>query len=131
MAEPIIAATDAAPDETPYDGEQLGSLIFDTRADYLGQSDGLWVYPASYDDLRLCLRRVTHLTECYSEREPVQFFALRIRPDYLEAGYSPAISAPGWYAATPAESTPELRRIIGRAFSRAAALRGPDGEVRP
>lgn len=112
-------AAETAMDAPAYDGEQLGSLIFDVRADHLAQASGLWVYPASYDDLRLCMRRVEHLSATFS----VQFFALHIYPDYLKTGgKSPAISMPGYYPATVAESTAKLRCHIQRAFDRARGM---------
>lgn len=103
---------------TGFDGESLGAFTFDIRADWARQSGGLWVYPASYHDLRDCRRRAAHLTETFG----VKFFALKIAPDYLAAGASPAINQSGYYAATTAESTPELRRIVQRAYDRARAM---------
>ena len=104
-------------DEQPYDGEQLGSLVFDVQHVTAGHS-GLWVYPAGYDDAQFCQGRADHLSECFD----VRFYAVPLKRigDEVE-----------WYAATGASNTAALRRIIGRAMARAAALRGPDGEVRP
>ena len=103
--------------EPPHDGEQLGSFVFDLRHVTAGHS-GLWVYPADYDDAQLCQRRADHLSECFG----VRFYAVPLK----RIG-----DATEWYAATGASNTAALRRIIWRAMARAAALRGPDGEVRP
>lgn len=109
MAEPITVTT-------AYDGEQLGIFVFDLHHVKAGQS-GLWVYPAGYSDPTCCQGRADFLTDCFG----VTFHALPL----LRIG-----TETEWYAATGASNTAELRRIIGRGMARAAALRGPDGEVR-
>jgi hypothetical protein len=100
-------------DTPPHDGEQLGSFVFDVQHVTAGHS-GLWVYPAGYDDAALCQRRADHLTECFG----VRFYAVPLKRigDDVE-----------WYAAAGASSTPELRRIIGRALARAVARTPRDG----
>lgn len=112
------ATETSATETTTYDGEHLGVLVFDVRADWARHSGGLWVYPATYDSLRDCRSRAAHLTAAFG----VPFFALRIQPHYLAAGASPAINQSGYYCATTAESTPALRRIITRAHDRARAM---------
>ena len=116
-ATPAVAATTTTADAMPHDGEQLGIFVFDLQHVKAGHS-GLWVYPAGYSDATLCQRRADFL----SERFGVRFHAVPL----LRVG-----DAVEWYAATGASNTSELRRIVARGMARAAALRGPDGEVRP
>lgn len=139
MTKPITATTTTPTttttydDAAPRDGEQLGALIFDVRADHLARSGGLWVYPASYSDLRLCQLRAAHLTDTYSTAQHgvVDFFCVYIGATFfIGDGPSPATrSGEGWYPATTIESTPALRRIIRRALARATALRPQRGDA--
>lgn len=100
-----------------YDGEQLGIFVFDLQHVKAGHA-GLWVYPAGYNDATLCQGRADFLSECFG----VRFYAVPL----LRIG-----DETEWYPATGASNTAELRRIVARGLARAAALRGPEGEVRP
>ncbi len=113
------AAPTVAPDYhgMAWDGERLGVLTFDLRADYL-RHYGLWVYAACYNDLQACKRRVASLADSFG----VEFYAVKIPTYYLADGASPAISESGWYAATGVEHTAELRRHVQRAYDVARAL---------
>lgn len=108
-------------DQPPFDGEQLGSFVFDLTNVKAGHS-GLWVFPAGYSDAALCQGRADHLTESLG----VRFHAVPL----LRIG-----DETEWYAATGVSSTAELRRIVRRAMDRARGMtpldEAADGEALP
>lgn len=95
---------------TPQHGDHAGDLIYDTAAD--PTRGGIWIYPASYDDVYLCRRRARSLADGFGLSFSVDLFGASGADG--EVTPSIAVAEPGYCAFTTADPRPKVVYITPR-----------------
>ncbi|HEY7849404.1 MAG TPA: hypothetical protein VIC27_05025 [Ktedonobacterales bacterium] len=117
LAAPISITTRAT-----RDGERAADLVYDTQAarqrsaSYSDEDgrEGVWVYPACYDDFRLARRRAHSLSLGFGIPFAVDLFGAG--GPYGDLTASAGISEPGYYAFTTHDPRPRVVRIGSLGF---------------
>lgn len=89
----------------PAHGDHAADLIFDTQAS-VAYPDGIWIYPACYDDFFLARRRAHSLSQGFGVPFQVDLFGAAGPCGELTT--SAAVYAPGYYAFTRRDPRPYL-----------------------
>ena len=100
-----MTTRDNAPQPAPAHGDHAADLVFDTHAS-VAYPDGIWMYPACYDDFYLARRRAHSLSQGFGVPFQVDLFGAA--GECGELTTSAAVYAPGYYPFTRRDPRPYL-----------------------